>query len=37
MHYVDHFTHCLSDTEGNIEMEDLVDEFLMFYVAGKHE
>ena len=24
----------LSDSEGNVDMEDLVDEFIMFYIAG---
>ena len=24
----------LVDTEKNVDMEDLVDEFLMFYLAG---
>ena len=25
-----------ADTEKNVDMEDLVDEFLMFYVAGMY-
>ena len=24
------------ETESNIEMEDLIDDFILFYFAGKH-
>ena len=28
------FLYNLLDTEKNVEMEDLVDEFFLFYLAG---
>ena len=31
----DFLTSVIIDTEKNVDMEDLVDEFLLFYLAGK--
>ena len=32
-----HTTVCFTETNENIGIEEMVDEFLTFYIAGRHD